>query len=106
MTSIGFSQAAMAAGFLTALNTSFDVMDAATAGERFGGLAIAPVPESASYAILISGLGLLGFMTRRKKISKQDSQRLSTEAGSLGSLFLGLNGSSTLRRSAQERGHL
>jgi hypothetical protein len=50
-----------------ALNTSFDITSTAVAGERFGGLAIAAVPEPGSYAMLIAGLGLMGFMVRRKR---------------------------------------
>jgi len=52
----------------TAANTAFSVLDTALTGQRFGGLAIAPVPEPESYAMLLAGLSLLGFMARRKKI--------------------------------------
>jgi hypothetical protein len=51
----------------TAANTSFDTVEMAAAGQRFGGVAIAPVPEPESYAMLLAGLGLLGFAARRKK---------------------------------------
>lgn len=51
----------------TAANTSFTVLETATAGERFGGVAIAPVPEPESYALMLGGLGLLGFTVRRRK---------------------------------------
>jgi hypothetical protein len=34
-------------------------------------LALAPVPEAETYAMMVAGLGLLGFMARRRKGSKQ-----------------------------------
>ena len=54
----------------TAANTAFNVLQIATAGQRFGGVAIAPVPEPESYAMLLAGLGLVGAISRRRK-SKQ-----------------------------------
>jgi len=50
-----------------AANTTFTVLDTAAVGSRFGGVAIAPVPEPESYAMLLAGLGLMGFMVRRRK---------------------------------------
>ena len=37
------------------------------AGPKYGVVEIAPVPEPETYAMLIGGLGLLGFMARRRK---------------------------------------
>lgn len=51
----------------TASNTSFTVLETAVAGERFGGVAIAPIPEPEAYAMMMAGLGLIGFMARRRK---------------------------------------
>jgi hypothetical protein len=53
----------------TNANTSFTTLQAAAVGDRFGGVALAPVPEPESYAMLLAGLGLLGFIGRRKKQS-------------------------------------
>jgi hypothetical protein len=51
----------------TALNTSFTVLDTALAGQRFGGVALAPVPEPEEWAMIMVGFGLVGFQVRRKK---------------------------------------
>lgn len=51
----------------TAANTFFSILQTSAAGARFGGLAVTPVPESETYAMMLSGLGLFGFMFRRKK---------------------------------------
>ena len=51
----------------TALNTRFTVLETAAVGQRLGGVAIAPVPEPETYALMLAGLGLLGFMAKRKK---------------------------------------
>jgi hypothetical protein len=51
----------------TASNTFFTVLDTASYGERFGGVALAPVPEPETYALMLAGLGLLGFVARRRK---------------------------------------
>ena len=51
----------------TGANTSFSVLQTAAAGTRFGGVAIAPVPEPETYALMLAGLGLVGFMARRRK---------------------------------------
>jgi hypothetical protein len=57
----------------TAANTSFSILETAAAGTRLGGVAIAPraltaaVPEPESYAMMLAGCGLFGFMFRRKK---------------------------------------
>ncbi|MDE2365958.1 MAG: PEP-CTERM sorting domain-containing protein, partial [Betaproteobacteria bacterium] len=32
-----------------------------------GGVAIAPIPEPEAYAMMMAGLGLIGFMARRRK---------------------------------------
>ena len=49
---------------------AFTTLDAAAAGTSIRGVAFAPavaVPEPKSYAMLLSGLGLIGFMFRRKR---------------------------------------
>ena len=51
----------------TATNTSFSVLETAAAGQRFGGVALAPVPEPENYALLLGGLGLVGAVVRRRK---------------------------------------
>lgn len=53
----------------TAANTAFTVLSTAAAGERFGGLAITPVPEPDSYALALVSLGLLGGLARRQRKS-------------------------------------
>jgi hypothetical protein len=50
----------------TAANTSFSVIETAAVGERLGGVAIAPVPEPETYALLLAGLSLIGFARRRR----------------------------------------
>lgn len=53
----------------TAANTAFTVLDTAAAGERFGGLAITPVPVPDSYALAQVSLGLLGGIAPRQRKS-------------------------------------
>ncbi|HUP05794.1 MAG TPA: PEP-CTERM sorting domain-containing protein [Caldimonas sp.] len=50
----------------TPVNTSFTVLETAAAGERFGGVALAPVPEPETYALMLAGLGVLGGWMRRR----------------------------------------
>ena len=50
----------------TATNTAFSVLSTASVGERFGGVAMAPVPEPESYALALVSLGLLGVFGQRK----------------------------------------
>jgi hypothetical protein len=50
----------------TATNTAFSVLDVAAVGDRFGGVAIAPVPEPATCALMLGGIGLLSFVVRRR----------------------------------------
>ena len=59
----------------TAANTSFTVLQTAVAGQRFGGLAIAPVPEPSEYLLMLLGIGLTGFFASRRK--KASSSMLS-----------------------------
>jgi hypothetical protein len=51
----------------TAFNTAFTVFESAAAGERFGGVAIAPVPEPETYAMLLLGLSAVGLVRRRRQ---------------------------------------
>lgn len=51
-----------------AASEDFTVLDTAALGQAYRGVALAaPVPEPETYAMLLAGLGLLGFATRRKK---------------------------------------
>ena len=50
----------------TASNTSFDVLETAAYGERLGGVALAPVPEPATIALLLAGLGLVALRVHRR----------------------------------------
>ena len=52
----------------TSANTSFTVMETAAAGERLGGVAVAPVPEPQSYALMLGGLIAIGAMVRRRRV--------------------------------------
>jgi hypothetical protein len=38
-----------------------------SAGKFYGSVTVSPVPEPATYGMLIAGLGLIGFMGRRRK---------------------------------------
>ena len=51
----------------TSTNTAFTVLQTAAFGERFGGVALAPVPEPASYALLLAGLTMIGAAIRRRR---------------------------------------
>ena len=46
---------------------SFTTLISASAGESIRGVAFAPVPEPESLALMMAGLGVMGFMARRKK---------------------------------------
>ena len=48
------------------LNTSFSVLETAGYGERFGGVALAPVPEPENYALMLAGLAVVGAVARRR----------------------------------------
>lgn len=50
----------------TASNTFFNVLDTSVAGQRFGGVAVAPIPEPASGALVLLGL-TAAFVARRGK---------------------------------------
>jgi hypothetical protein len=50
----------------TAANTGFSVVDTAAYGERFGGVALAPVPEPTTWALWLGGLAALGALRRRR----------------------------------------
>lgn len=41
---------------------------------QFGNISIAAIPEPQTYAMLLAGLGLLGFMARRKKRNTENSR--------------------------------
>ena len=51
----------------TAANTAFTVLETAGYGERLGGVALAPVPEPGNVALMLAGLGLLGWRARRRR---------------------------------------
>ena len=51
----------------TAANTAFTVLETAGSGERLGGVALAPVPEPGNVAMMLAGLGLLGWCARRRR---------------------------------------
>ncbi|CAM4040047.1 PEP-CTERM sorting domain-containing protein [Roseateles saccharophilus] len=56
----------------TAANTSFAVLQSAAAGERFGGVALAPssvsaVPEPQTWALMLAGLFGVGRIARRRR---------------------------------------
>ena len=50
----------------TNANTTFAVLDTAAIGQRLGGVAIAPVPEPGTYALMLAGLGAVGFVAKRR----------------------------------------
>jgi hypothetical protein len=52
-------------------SASFTTLDTAAYGSALRGVALDPVPEPESYAMMLAGLGLLGFMVRRKKAKQQ-----------------------------------
>lgn len=54
----------LAAGNYYLLVTGSSVSN--SAGKFYGSIAVSPVPEPATYGMLIAGLGLIGFMGRRR----------------------------------------
>ena len=54
----------LAAGDYYLLVTGSSVSNAA--GKFYGSVAVSPVPEPATYGMLLAGLGLIGFMGRRR----------------------------------------
>lgn len=52
----------------TSTNTSFTVLETAAAGERLGGVAVAPVPEPQTYALMLGGLIAIGALARRRRV--------------------------------------
>ena len=60
----------------TGANTAFTVLQSADVGTRLGGVAFAPssiaaVPEPETYGMMLGGLGLIGFIARRRKDAKK-----------------------------------
>jgi hypothetical protein len=52
----------------TNANTQFSVLKTAAYGERFGGVALAPVPEPETYALMLAGLsGLAGLVSLKRR---------------------------------------
>jgi hypothetical protein len=51
----------------TAANTSFSVLETAAVGTRFGGVALAPVPEPDGIVLSMAGFGMLAFVARRRR---------------------------------------
>ena len=45
---------------------SFSVFDGPQYGVRYGGVALAPVPEPTTWAMMLAGLGILGALARRR----------------------------------------
>ena len=50
----------------TNANTPFSVLKTAGYGERFGGVALAPVPGPETYALMLAGLAGLALLKRRR----------------------------------------
>ena len=66
----------------TNANTAFTVLDTAVAGERFGGVAITPVPEPGTESLLLAGIGLIALAAHRR------SKRTGNSIGGIGTRAL------------------
>jgi hypothetical protein len=58
---LSFTQASQAAA------EDFNVLQTAALGQVIRGVAVAPVPEPETYALMLAGLGMIGFVARRRK---------------------------------------
>lgn len=54
----------------TASNTFFNVLETSVAGQRLGGVAIAPIPDPETGALIFLGLAVAGFVSRRGRQRK------------------------------------
>jgi len=60
------AEAALAAGLANG-QAYFDIHTQASPGGEIRGLLVAQVPEPETYAMMLAGIGIIGFMTRRRR---------------------------------------